>query len=166
MIISIDMMLMLPFNNNPIAQDFNVFCAVTLDQLNLLVLLEDSHLHIDPTCVPTTEVQVDRVVNLFQDNFNPFLTHHHYAIRILSSFLDTASGGVLANNVVADEDSMGSTNTGYTASLDELAISFFPGAGGGRSVSSFKPLHGSGGGIQQIFNVRNNNKKRFVPDLF
>ena len=37
---------------------------------------------------------------------------------------------------------------------------------GVESVSSFKPLQGSGGGIQQIFNVRNNNKKSFVPDLF
>ena len=47
-----------------------------------------------------------------------------------------------------------------------------PGAGGvnsisgGQSISSLKPLQGSGGGIRRIFNVQNNNKKSFVPDLF
>ena len=44
--------------------------------------------------------------------------------------------------------------------------SSFPGAGGVASVFSLKPLEGSGGGIQQIFNINNNNKKSFVPDLF
>ena len=48
----------------------------------------------------------------------------------------------------------------------------FPGAGGVdsnsgvQSVPSIKPLQGSEGGIRRIFNVRNNNKKSFVPDLF
>ena len=45
------------------------------------------------------------------------------------------------------------------------SISSFPGAGDGKSISSFQPLQGSGVGIQQIFNVHNNNKN-FVPDLF
>ena len=44
--------------------------------------------------------------------------------------------------------------------------SSFPGAGGVVSVFSLKPLIGSGGGIRQIFNINNNNKKSFVPDLF
>ena len=72
---------------------------------------------------------------------------HHYLIRILS-FLDTAFGGVPTDNVVADEDFMDITSPGSTASLAELAISSFPGAGGGRSVSSYKPLQGSVGGIR------------------
>ena len=44
--------------------------------------------------------------------------------------------------------------------------SSFPGAGGVASVFSLKPLQGSGGGIRRIFNINNNNKKNFVPDLF
>ena len=52
------------------------------------------------------------------------------------------------------------------------SFSFFPGAGGVdsissvQSVSSLKSLQGSGGGIRQLFNINNNNKKYFVPDLF
>ena len=42
----------------------------------------------------------------------------------------------------------------------------FPAAGGVASVFSLKPLQGSGGGIRQIFNINNNSKKNFVPDLF
>ena len=34
-----------------------------------------------------------------------------------------------------------------------------------KSVLSFQPLQGSGGGTQRIFNVQNNSKKTFVPDL-
>ena len=83
------------------------------------------------------EDSVDRVLNILQDILTLLLTHHHYSIRILSSFLDTASEGVPTDNVVADEDSLDITSPGSTASLAELAISSFPGAGGGRSVSSF-----------------------------
>ena len=39
--------------------------------------------------------------------------------------MDTASGGVPIDNVIADKDYIGSTTTGSTASLDALAISFF-----------------------------------------
>ena len=46
------------------------------------------------------------------------------------------------------------------------SYSSFPGVGGVESVSSLKPLQGSGGGIWRIFNINNNNKKSFVPDLF
>ena len=46
------------------------------------------------------------------------------------------------------------------------SISTFPSVGGVESVSSLKPLQGSGSGIRRIFNVQNNNKKSFVPDLF
>ena len=52
------------------------------------------------------------------------------------------------------------------------SFSSFPGAGGVDSVSgvqsvpSLKPLQGSGGGIRRIFNVKTNNNKSFVPDLF
>ena len=44
--------------------------------------------------------------------------------------------------------------------------SSFPSAGGVASVFSLKPLQGSGGGIRQIFNINNNNEKRFVLELF
>ena len=59
------------------------------------------------------------------------MTHHHYSLRILSSFLDTSSGGVptAINQVVTDNDSnrsTNSTNPGSTASRAELAIFFFP----------------------------------------
>ena len=69
---------------------------------------------------PYFEDSVDRVVNILQDIFTLLLTHHHYLIRILSSFFDTASGGVLTNK--DDDDLTGSTNTGSTGSLAELAI--------------------------------------------
>ena len=47
----------------------------------------------------------------------------------------------------------------------------FPGTGGVESVFSLKPLQGSGGGIRRIFkgrifNINNNNEKRFVSELF
>ena len=34
-----------------------------------------------------------------------------------------------------------------------------------KSVSSFQPLQGSGGGTQRIFDINNNIKRNFVPDL-
>ena len=55
-----------------------------------------------------------------QDNVTPLLTHHHSMISTLSSFLDTASGGVPLTK--DDDDSTGSINTGSTSFLDELAI--------------------------------------------
>ena len=42
----------------------------------------------------------------------------------------------------------------------------FHGAEGVASVFSLKPLQGSGGGIQRLFNINNNNKRSFIPDLF
>ena len=50
--------------------------------------------------------------------------------------------------------------------MQPLQSSFVPGAGGVASVFSHKPLQGSGGGIRRIFNINNNSKKNFVPDLF
>ena len=50
---------------------------------------------------------------------NIVLTHHHFMISNLSSFLDKASGGVPTNKVATDDDSTGSTNTGSTT--DSLA---------------------------------------------
>ena len=59
---------------------------------------------------------------MLQDNFTPLLTHHHSVISNLSSFLNTASGGVPTNKFDTDDDSTGSTNTDSTGSLSELAI--------------------------------------------
>ena len=53
----------------------------------------------------------------------PLLTHHHSVISNLSSFLDTTSRGVLLTK--DDDNSTGSTNTGSTGSLAELAINQF-----------------------------------------
>ena len=96
-------------NNN-----LNVLQDVTLEQLHALEILEDSPLHIVSSCVPTTKEQVDRVVNMLQDDFTPLITHHHLAITNLSSVMEAASGGVPTNKVVTDDESNGSTNTGST----------------------------------------------------
>ena len=97
-------------NTNSISDDWEAINMIDADSIWDYCFFEDS---------------VDHVVNILQDNFTPLLTHHHYAIRNLSYFLDTASRDVPTNNVDADEDSMVSSNTVSTASLDELAISFF-----------------------------------------
>ena len=60
-------------------------------------------------------------------------------------------------------------NTAYPLAFSTVkSDSSFPGAGGVASVFSLKPLQvqGSGGGIRRIFNLKTNNKKTFVPDLF
>ena len=96
-------------NNN-----LNVLQHVTLEQLDALDILEDSPLHIVSSCVPTTDDRVDRVVNMLKDEFTPLLTTHHSAITNLSSVMGSASGGVPTNQVVTDDESNGSTNTGST----------------------------------------------------
>ena len=92
----------------------NVLQNVTLEQLHALDILEDSPLYIVSSCVTTTKDWVDRVVNMLQDEFTPLLTHHHSAITNILSVLDSTSGGVSINQVVTDDDSNGSTNTGST----------------------------------------------------
>ena len=60
---------------------------------------------------------------MLQDEFTPLLTHHHSAITNILSILDSTSGGVSTNQVVTDDDSTGSTNTGSTTdSLAHYAI--------------------------------------------
>ena len=105
-------------NNN-----LNVLQNVTLEQLHALDILEDSPLHIVSSCVPTTKDWIDCVVNMLQDEFTPLLTHHHSAITNISSILDSTSEGVSTNQVVTDDDSTGSTNTGSTtgSTTDSLA---------------------------------------------
>ena len=85
--------------------------------------MEDSPLHIVSSCVPTTDDRVDRVVNMLKDEVTPLLTTHHSAITNLSSIMGSASGGVPINQVVTDDESNGSTNTGSTTrSLAHYAI--------------------------------------------
>ena len=94
--------------------NLNVLQNVTLEQLQALDILEDSPLHIVSSCVPTTDDQVDHVVNMLKEDFTPLLTHHHSAISNLLSLMGSTSGGVSTNQVVTDDDSNGSTNTGST----------------------------------------------------
>ena len=91
--------------------------------MHALDILDNSSLHIISSCVPTTEEQVDCVINMLQENFTPLLTHHHSSTSNLSSFIDTASGGNPTNKVATDDDLTGSTNTGSTTdSLANFAI--------------------------------------------
>ena len=94
--------------------NLNVLQDVTLEQLHALEILEDSPLHIVSSCIPTTEEQVHCVVNMLKDDITPLITHHHSAITNLSLVMKAASGGVLTNKVVTDDESNGSTNTGST----------------------------------------------------
>ena len=60
---------------------------------------------------------------MLKDEFTPLLTTHHSAITNISSVLDSASGGVSTNQVVTDDDSIRSINTGSTTdSLAHYAI--------------------------------------------
>ena len=60
---------------------------------------------------------------MLKNEFTPLLTTHHSAITNISSVLDSASGGVSTNQVVTDDESNGSTNTGSTTdSLAHYAI--------------------------------------------
>ena len=95
------------------------FRMLLWNNLMHLIFLEDSPLHIISFCVPSTEEHVTWVVNMLQDDFTPLLTHHHSAITNIASVMDSTSGGVSTNQVVTDDDSTGSTNTGSTT--DRLA---------------------------------------------
>ena len=66
------------------------------------------------SCIPTTEEQVHRVVNMLKDDITPLITPHHSAITNISSVMEAASGGIPTNKVVTDDESNGSTNTGST----------------------------------------------------
>ena len=99
--------------------NLNVLQNVTLEQLHALDILEDSPLHIVSSCVPMTDDRADHVLNMLKEDFTPLLTQHHSVISNLSSLMGSTSGGVSTNQVVTDDDSNGSTNTGSTT--DSLA---------------------------------------------
>ena len=96
-------------NNN-----LNVLKHVSLEQLHILDILEDSPIHIVSSCVPTTDDRMDHVVNMLKEDVTPLLTQHNTVISNLLSMMGSASGGVPTNQVVTDDDSNGSTNTGST----------------------------------------------------
>ena len=96
--------------------NLNVLKHVTLEQLHALDILEDSPIHIVSSCVPTTDDRMDHVVNMLKEDVTPLLTQHNTVISNLLSFMGSTSGGVPpdTNQVVTDDDSNGSTNTGST----------------------------------------------------
>ena len=59
---------------------------------------------------------MDYVVNMLKEDVTPLLTQHNTVISNLSSMLSSTSGGVATdtNQVVTDDDSNGTTNTGST----------------------------------------------------
>lgn len=57
---------------------------------------------------------MDHVVNMLKEDVTPLLTQHNTVISNLSSLMGSTSGGVSTNQVVTDDDSTGSTNTGST----------------------------------------------------
>ena len=99
--------------------DLNVLKHVTLEHLNALDILEDSPIHIVSSCVPTTDDRIDHFVNMLKEDVTPLLTQHNTVISNLLSLMDSTSGVVSTNQVVTDDDSNGSTNTGSTT--DTLA---------------------------------------------
>ena len=104
--------------------DLSVLKHVTLEQLHALDILEDSPIHIVSSCVPTTDDRVDRLASMLKEDVTPLLSQQHNVISNLSSMISSASGGVATlpsggvptetNQVVTDDDSTGSTNTGST----------------------------------------------------
>ena len=96
--------------------NLNVLKHVSLEHLNALDILEDSPIHIVSSCVPTTDDRMDYVVNMLKEDVTPLLTQHNTVISNLSSMLSSTSGGVATdtNQVVTDDDSNGTTNTGST----------------------------------------------------
>ena len=106
-------------NNN-----LNVLKHVTLEQLDALDILEDSPINIISSCAPTTNDRIDHLVHVLKDDVTPILTQQNQVISNLSSMLSSTPGGVdtlpsggvpvATNQVVTDDDSDGSTNTGST----------------------------------------------------
>ena len=96
--------------------NLNVLKHVSLGHLYALDILEDSPIHIVSSCVPTTDDRMDYVVNMLKEDVTPLLTQHNTVISNLSSMLSSTSGGVATdtNQVVTDDDSNGTTNTGST----------------------------------------------------
>ena len=92
----------------------NVLKHVTLEQLHALDILEDSPIHVVLSCVPTTDDRMDHVVSMLKEDFTPLLTQHNSVISNLLSLMGSTSRGVSTNQVVTDDNSNGSTNTGST----------------------------------------------------
>ena len=104
--------------------DLSVLKHVTLEQLHVLDILEDSPIHIVSSCIPTTDDRIDLLASMLREDVTPLLSQHNNVITNLSSIVSSASGGVdtlpsggvpvETNQVVTDDDSTGSTNTGST----------------------------------------------------
>ena len=94
--------------------DLSVLKHVTLEQLHALDILEDSPIHVVSSFVPTTDDRLDHLVHMLKEDVTPVLTQHNTVISNLSSMMPSGGVATETNQVVTDDDSNGSTNTGST----------------------------------------------------